>query len=306
LLTLRFWDHAVFDLHDGFANVDAPDKSTVYSTTLFGGHTVDLIAAHDPSVPLFVYHAWNAVHNDLSVPADFEASDEYARVTSLVTADPARMLLAGALFLVDQRTKKVIDALKTKGMFEHSYVIVASDNGGSPKDGGNNSPLRGSKKTLYDGGVRVPAFVASPLLPASAQGSVYTALFHVTDWLPTIVHGMAGLATDASVDDATTDMALDGVNQFDALVNPAAFPSPLRSSIVLNLDYVTQAEGSTDATVAGTSSFVTSAAESWSAVISEVGGVRYKLILGQEDVRTYEPFTGTARGESEDGYFTFL
>jgi len=27
-----------------------------------------VVAAHDPSTPLFLYVAWNAVHNDVSIP----------------------------------------------------------------------------------------------------------------------------------------------------------------------------------------------------------------------------------------------
>lgn len=58
--------------------------------------------------------------------------------------------------------------------------------GGSVDDGGNNLPLRGGKRTLFEGGVRVPAFLHSPLLPRSAVGGTYTNLVHVSDWLPTL------------------------------------------------------------------------------------------------------------------------
>jgi len=296
-----FWGHDVTDLHDGFDNI-AGAKADVYSTYLFGDHSVDIVTKHDPATPLFIYHAWNAVHNDLSIPADFAASAEFASISSGVTSDAERTLLAGALFLVDGQTKKVVDALKAKGMYANTYLIVASDNGGNPKDGGNNYPLRGAKKTLYEGGVRVPAFVHSPLLPPSSVGSVFTDLFHVTDWLPTIVHGLAGLAADtAGLGKLPT---LDGVNQFGALLAPAEYPTPLRSTIVLNLDYVNETD-KTDLD-GGSGRYASSAERSWCGVIHTIGGTRYKLMLSQEDVRTYEPFTGTTRGASEDGHFTFL
>ena len=47
---------------------------------------------------------------------------------------------------------------------------------------------------MYEGGVRVPGFVHSPLLPASVRGTVSHELFHVTDWLPTLCH-VAGAET---------------------------------------------------------------------------------------------------------------
>lgn len=40
--------------------------------------------------------------------------------------------------------------------------------------------------TVYEGGVRVPAFINSPLLGAAA-GSVTNELFHISDWFPTIL-----------------------------------------------------------------------------------------------------------------------
>jgi len=45
-----------------------------------------------------------------------------------------------------------------------SLLVFTSDNGGRPKEGASNWPLRGSKGTIYDGGLKSRAFVASPLL----------------------------------------------------------------------------------------------------------------------------------------------
>lgn len=50
--------------------------------------------------------------------------------------------------------------------------------------------------------MRVAGFVHSPLLPAEVQGTTSWELYHVTDWLPTIVT-LAGGSTQRN-------FALDG------------------------------------------------------------------------------------------------
>ena len=58
---------------------------------------------------------------------------------------------------------QVIGELKEAGMFENSIVLVTTDNGGETWD--SNLPLRGTKDTVYEGGIRGASFIMSPLLP---------------------------------------------------------------------------------------------------------------------------------------------
>ena len=103
-------------------------------------------------------------------------------------------------------------------MLDNTYIIFASDNGGCAASGGRNYPLRGQKGTLFEGGLRVEAFMYSSLLPASARGKNFHGLFHVSDWFPTLV-SMTG--SSYTGDD---DMPLDGVDQFDSIVHGTSFP----------------------------------------------------------------------------------
>merc|ERR1719231_687954 len=75
-------------------------------------------------------------------------------------------------------------------MYRDSIIIMLSDNGANPEHGGSNWPLRGSKGYLFEGGVRVPAFIHAPrYVPA---GVTYEGIFHISDWLPTLIEGFIG------------------------------------------------------------------------------------------------------------------
>ena len=59
------------------------------------------------------------------------------------------------------QVKRIFDNLDGMGMLQNTLVVLASDNGGCPSVGGSNYPYRGFKHTLFEGGVRTPAFVYS-------------------------------------------------------------------------------------------------------------------------------------------------
>ena len=73
---------------------------------------------------------------------------------------------------IDTAVDVVIKALDTAGMLDNSVIVFASDNGGSAKAGASNWPLRGAKSTYWEGGMRVPSFVYSPLFGAGITGKV--------------------------------------------------------------------------------------------------------------------------------------
>ena len=95
----------VIDLHHDLANVASNDvwahataqtqraENRTYSTALFGEAARRVVEEHNTNKPLFLYVAWNAVHNDLSVPEAFLASDIYSDITAGIT-DAQRLLLA--------------------------------------------------------------------------------------------------------------------------------------------------------------------------------------------------------------------
>ena len=71
---------------------------------------------------------------------------------------------------------------------------VTTDNGGGPWD--SNTPLRGTKETLFEGGIRGAAFVHSPLLGRRGE---WRGMMHLVDWVPTLL-GAAGITPPPGLD----------------------------------------------------------------------------------------------------------
>lgn len=208
-----------------------------YSTTMFGDAAAAQVMAHDSSLgPLFMYIAFNAMHAPVSLPDDFEESDDYATITEGLTWSKRKEFAAG-LWMGDQAIDSVVTALKARDMYEDTVIIATSDNGGPSNsaggpNGANNYPLRGYKGNVFDGGMRVPAFIHYPNGGAAMNGTTIDYVFHAADWVPTLVNGLA--AKDWS-------MTTDGVNQWDMVTGVTQ--GPVRNETLLWLDYMSSGWG---------------------------------------------------------------
>src|SRR5690606_32178829 len=85
----------------------------------------------------------------------------------------------------DHHIGRMLDAVKESGRSEDTVIIYLTDNGGSTCNFGDNTPLDGTKYTLFEGGVRVPFLVRWPGL--SEPGSTNDALVSALDLIPTVV-----------------------------------------------------------------------------------------------------------------------
>lgn len=83
---------------------------------------------------------------------------------------------------LDVNVGRVLARLDELGIRNSTYVIYQADNG-APQDMSDNSPLRGYKPELWEGGIRVPTFVRGPGVKADSQSEQPVSGI---DWLPTI------------------------------------------------------------------------------------------------------------------------
>jgi hypothetical protein len=110
------------------------------------------------------------------------------------TAGPEdRQIICGMVASVDMAVLQLLLALEEKGMLGSTLIVYHSDNGGFVDAGSINKPFRGQKASVFEGGIRVPAFmfgnglhVAHLLTPERSD------LVHVSDVLPTLL-AYAGL-----------------------------------------------------------------------------------------------------------------
>ena len=185
-----------------------------YSTEAFAAEAVSVINKHNKSTPMYMYLSFQAVHGPLQAPQRFV--DMYKNVS-----DTNRKRKAAMVTAMDEAIGNVIDSLKKAGMWNDTFIVFTTDNGGPVQTGSSNWPLRGSKGGLWEGGNRGVAFVHGKML--NKTGYVYNGMIHTVDWYPTLL-SLAGVNVD--------DTDLDGMNVWDAISNNKSSP---RQSFVYNL-----------------------------------------------------------------------
>jgi arylsulfatase A-like enzyme len=154
-----------------------PLQEEGYTTQLLGREAVRIVRAHDPSKPLFLYVPFNATHGPLQAPP------EYVERAKDIPERPRRMK-AAMTTCMDDAIGEIVAELGKRGMAENTLILFSSDNGGPVGEAADNGPLRSGKGTLYEGGVRVPAFA---VWPGKLKPGVVREMLHVTDLYPTLL-----------------------------------------------------------------------------------------------------------------------
>eukprot|EP00057_Strongylocentrotus_purpuratus_P024403 XP_011678877.1 PREDICTED: uncharacterized protein LOC763377 [Strongylocentrotus purpuratus] len=190
-----------FDSYFGYLT-GAWEYGGYYSAFVFTEKIQQIVAQHPVEQPFLLYLPFQSVHSPLQVPSSYEERYKNIKNTN-------RRIYAGMMTCLDEAVGKIVHSLQQAGLWDNTVLIFSTDNGGEVAAGGNNWPLRGWKRSIWEGGMRGVGFVNSPLLPASVQGTVNKQLIHVSDWFPTLVQGVAGSSLD--------NITLDGFNMWKTI-----------------------------------------------------------------------------------------
>jgi len=121
--------------------------------------------------------------------------------------------LGAMLESIDDGVGLIMTKLKELKLIENTIVIFTSDNGGEINVT-SNSPLRGGKSQLYEGGIRVPLIVHWP--GETPVGKTTIQPTTNVDFYPTLLK-----ATETKPDSSQT---LDGISMLQTWKNPKAAP----------------------------------------------------------------------------------
>ncbi len=197
-----------------------------FSTEIFGLKARDFIKKNKNN-PFFLQLSFNAVHNfthqlpkeyleknGLKGYHDWDPSKEdyydwYQKGRYPNNAE-GRAHYLGQLHFLDKEIGKVTDYLAANNLDKNTVIIFISDNGGSTPIYANNSPYKGSKYTLYEGGIRVPFIISYP--KKYEKGTTSNNLISAMDVLPTLCD-LTGIKIPKNINGNNITEVLTGANK---------------------------------------------------------------------------------------------
>ena len=206
----------------------APVREEGYVTDLLAEYAAAFIDEHaGDDAPFLCYVPFSAPHSPLQAKEDdlpryahLDAIDAPRNWEDATAGRPlpdverrreGRRMHAAMVHALDQGVGRVLRALDENDIADETLVLFFSDNGGSVGIG-DNGALRGSKGTVFEGGIRVAAAARWPDGGIAGGGEVSEPLAYV-DVLPTLMR-VAGIADHGG-------KALDGRDVLDALTGDA-------------------------------------------------------------------------------------
>jgi arylsulfatase A len=210
-------------LWDSQLKVEIPensgDKFEVYAPKLIHERALQFIEKNKDK-PFFLFYPNVIPHAELLLPEEnlaefrgkFQPEKEFKgaepgsagfREGPYGTQPESHAAFAAMVTLLDKQVGEVLAKLKELGLEKNTLVIFSSDNGPHQEGGADpdyfdsNGPLKGYKRDLYEGGIRVPtiAFWEGKIIAGSKSEHISA----FWDVLPTIAD-LTGIPTPENID----------------------------------------------------------------------------------------------------------
>lgn len=191
-----------------------------YSSDILSDEASKFIRGHQTQ-PFFLYLAFIEPHFLIEAPEENVAKFR-GKFKEKDPSQPYNARYAAMINRLDEGIGRVLKTLDETGLADNTLVVFSSDNGATFESGNqgvsnyhdSNRPYRGQKRSLEEGGLRVPGVVRWPgKVPGGRRSSE---VVHMTDVMPSFA-AAAGAAV-------SPEWKVDGVNMLDVWMGKAKAP----------------------------------------------------------------------------------
>jgi arylsulfatase A-like enzyme len=201
------WEHFPKFLYRGREE----EKTEGYSCDILVNEGMKFLRANRDK-PFLLYMPFIEPHFYVEAP-ESDVKRYAGKFAETNPAEPHNARYAAMIERLDAAIGRVLAELDTLGLAQNTIVVFTSDNGATFESGNkgasayhdSNHPFRGQKRSLEEGGIRMPSIVRWPgQVPA---GRRTTEVVHMIDVMPTLL-AAAGVTPDPAGQ-------VDGVNMLD-------------------------------------------------------------------------------------------
>lgn len=218
----HYYPYHLWDNRDSVSlSANSGQQKGTYAPTLIHKKTLDFIEANK-ATPFFLYVASIIPHAELVAPdhvmekhrgkylpeLEYKGTDQGPnyRLGPYESQKESHAAFVAMIEILDQQVGEIMDKVEALGIADNTIIIFTSDNGPHTEGGADpqyfdsNGPLKGTKRDLYEGGIRVPMIAKWPAKIKANSTSDHISAFW--DIFPTL----------AEITDTQKPAQLDGIS----------------------------------------------------------------------------------------------